>query len=100
MIGQSILDQVTLKKGQIRQFGVTKIGLFGSIARGEESKESDIDILVEFDPSKKTFRNFIGIANYMEKLTGRPVDIVTPQSLSPHIKPHVLKEVRYVEIDS
>jgi len=100
MIGQSILNQITSKKGQIRQFGVTKIGLFGSIARGEESKESDIDILVEFDPSKKTFRNFIGIANYMEKLTGRPVDIVTPQSLSPHIKPHVLKEVRYVEIDS
>jgi hypothetical protein len=95
---QTLFDQISAKKDVLRTFGVTRIGLFGSVVRGEASDQSDVDILVEFDPAQKTYRNFFGTATYMEELIGHPVDLVTPQALSPYIKPHVLKDIRYVEI--
>ena len=98
MTGQTIIDKITSQKKDLSNFGIIRLGLFGSAVRDEITKKSDIDILVEFKPSKKTFRNFMDTVEYMENLTGRPVDIVTPESLSPYIKPHILKEIVYVEI--
>lgn len=98
MSGQTILDQIASHKDKLRKLGVTRVGVFGSAIRGDARKTSDIDLLVEYDSSKKTYRNFFGTATFMEELLGQPVDLVTPQSLSPYIKPHILKEVRYVEI--
>ena len=80
----------------LKQYGVTDIGLFGSFTRNEQNNNSDIDFLVEFDINKKTFRNFIGLAFYLEEILGRKVEIITPQSISPYLKPHIMKEVEYV----
>jgi predicted nucleotidyltransferase len=55
------------------RFAVRRIGLFGSLVRGEETKESDIDILVEFEDP--TFRNFMNLAFFLEYLFGRRVDL-------------------------
>ncbi len=83
---------------QFKQFGVVKLGLFGSFASNHANSSSDVDLLVEFAGGKKTFKNYMGLANFTEQLLGRPVDLVTKESLSPHIGPHILKEVQYVQI--
>lgn len=95
---QAIVDQIAASRSALQQYGVSRVGVFGSVVRGEATAESDVDLLVEFEPGKKTYRNYFGTVTYMESLLDRPVDLVTPQSLSPYIKPHVLKDIRYVEI--
>ena len=83
------------RQEQIRAFGVKRYGLFGSFVRGEHTDESDVDILVEFEPGQKTFDHFMHLAFFLEELLGRPVDLVTLESLSPYIGPHILQEVEY-----
>ncbi len=80
----------------LEQLGVRRLGVFGSVTRGDTTPESDIDFLVEFQPGRKTYRNFIRLAYLLEDLLGRRVELVTPEGLSPHIGPHILKEVQYV----
>jgi predicted nucleotidyltransferase len=75
------------------RFGVAKIGIFGSAARGEERPDSDVDVLVEFAPGQTTFRNFMELAFYLEELFGRRVDLVTEQGLSQYLRPYVEQEV-------
>lgn len=79
------------------RFGVAKIGIFGSAARGEERPESDVDVLVCFAPGRATFRNFMELAYYLEDLFGRRVDLVTEHGLSGYIRPTVEREVIWGE---
>jgi uncharacterized protein len=82
-------------------YGVDRCGVFGSFAKGTAiRKESDVDVLVTFDPAQKTFSNFMGLAFFLEDLFGRDVDLVTVESLSPHIGPHILEKVEYVSTNS
>jgi hypothetical protein len=83
-------------KEGIKRFGVKELGVFGSFVRDEPNNKSDVDLLVEFDPSKKTYRNFIGLVYYLEELVGRKVEMVTSKSISPYIEPYIIKEVEYV----
>lgn len=80
---------------QIKAFGVKRRGLFGSFVRGQHTPHSDVDILVEFEPGKKTFDNFMHLAFFLEDLLGRKVELVTAESPSPYIAPHILREVEY-----
>jgi len=81
---------------QIRALGVRRLGLFGSFVRGRQQAESDVDLLVEFEPDKKTFDNLIQLGFFLEDLLKRRVELVTPESLSPYIGPYILQEVEYV----
>jgi len=94
-----ILQRLNTNYHIIKRFGVKRIGLFGSYSRGQSSSTSDIDFLVEFEPGKKTYKNFIGLANYLESLFGTNIDLITKKSLSPYLKPHILKEVEYAGLD-
>ena len=78
-----------------RRFAVRRIGLFGSFVRGEETKESDIDILVEFEDP--TFRNFMNLAFYLEDIFSRRLDLLTPEGISHRIRPYVEKEVVWAD---
>jgi len=102
MIGQldnnSILQALASNKQTLTSFGVKEIGLFGSFACSEQQEESDIDLLVDIQPEKKTFRNFMQLAYYLEELFGRKVELVTKQSLSPYIGPHILNTVQYAAL--
>jgi len=95
---ERIIDAIHKSRAELFSLGVRSIGLFGSFARGEAGTESDVDILVEFDASKKTFDNFIDTCFLLEDLLGRRVELVTGESISPYIRPYVLKEVEYVPI--
>jgi predicted nucleotidyltransferase len=85
---------------ELRHFGVRRWGLFGSFVSGTPSDRSDVDILVEFERGKKSFDNFMSLAAFLEQQIGRPVELVTPESLSPHIGPHILREVEYASSSS
>ena len=95
-----IMDALTLLREHEpvlkSRFGVERIGVFGSFARGEERPESDIDVLVSFGKDGKTFDNFMGIKFYLEDLFGRKVDLVTEAALKPLIRDPILAEVVYV----
>ena len=93
---EDILLIIKNNQSNIESFGVRRLGLFGSFVRKEQIKESDIDLLVEFYPDKKNFDNFIHLSFLLETLLKYPIELVTPESLSPYIKPNIMKEVEYV----
>lgn len=78
-----------------RKYPVRKIGVFGSFARGDQSSASDVDVLVEFSEPVDFFE-FIDLKQYLEKLLGREVDLVTVKALKPQLKERILNEVVYV----
>ncbi|OGL40709.1 MAG: nucleotidyltransferase [Candidatus Schekmanbacteria bacterium GWA2_38_9] len=78
-----------------KEYGVKRIGVFGSFARSEEKKSSDIDILVEFKKGCKTFDNYMDLKFFLEDIFGRKVDLVTAEALRPQLKEDILKEVQY-----
>lgn len=75
--------------------GVRSLAIFGSVARNEGTSESDIDILIDFEPGKGLFV-FIEIKNYLEKLFDGEVDLVTKNALHPALKEQILREAKYV----
>ncbi len=75
------------------KFKVKEIGIFGSYVRGEESEESDVDILVEFDESIGW--EFIDVKEFLEEILGKKVDLVTVGALKPQLRDKILKEVIY-----
>ncbi len=77
------------------KYGVRRIGVFGSFARGEDKKESDVDILIEFKGGYETFDNYMELKFFLEGLFGRKVDLVTIDALRPQLKQDILKEVSY-----
>jgi uncharacterized protein len=95
---QDALARIAGCGGQLHRFGVQVIGVFGSFSRDQANEQSDVDILVEFDAKKKTFDNFIETCFLLEKVLGRKVELVTPESLSPYLKPYIMKELEYVPL--
>lgn len=93
---QDVLSSIASSRESLEQFGVRSIGLFGSFARNEVHDDSDVDLLVDFHPEKKNFDNFMELAFFLETLLGREVEVLTPQSLSKHIGPYILKELENV----
>jgi len=77
------------------RYNVKYIGLFGSYVRGEQTAESDLDILVEFSKTPTLFQ-FINLENYLSDTLGIKVDLVMKDSLKPNIGKYILNEVRAV----
>jgi hypothetical protein len=93
-----ILRAIRANRDRIRALGVRRLGLFGSFVRGEQRATSDVDFLAEFEAGEKTFDHFMGLCLLLEDLLSRRVEVVTRESLSVHIGPHILGEVEYVPI--
>lgn len=94
----AILALLQMNRNKIRRFGVSKLSLFGSFLTDRFHSSSDVDFLVEFRPNMKTYDNFMELSFFLEDLLGRRVELVTPQSLSPYIGPHILKEAEHVAL--
>ncbi len=95
---QAIISLLRSNRGTLKNYGVSRLSLFGSFLTGRFGPESDIDLLVEFDPKKKTYDNFMDLSFFLEDLLGRRVELVTPQSLSRYIGPHILNQAEYVAL--
>lgn len=95
---QSLIVILKGNSSKLKSYGVAKLSIFGSFANNKPTPESDIDFLVEFAPDKKNYDNFINLSFYLEELLGRRVELITPQSLSKYIGPHILKNAEDVAI--
>lgn len=74
-----------------RDFGVRRLALFGSTARGDARDDSDLDILVDFETGP-TFLSFMGLKVFLEDSLDRKVDLVTSDALKPRLRPAVERE--------
>jgi uncharacterized protein len=74
------------------RYGIRRLAIFGSVLRGENRPNSDLDILVEFRPGSVPGLAFITLQNELTALFGRTVDLVTPGFLSPHFRDRVVLE--------
>ena len=95
---KELLNALSKNREMIKLFGVTSLGIFGSFSKGKIKESSDVDLLVDFDPAKKSFDNFMDLSFFLEGIFGRKVEIVTTQSLSKFIGPHILNEVQNVSL--
>lgn len=77
------------------RFGVRSLALFGSVARGEATAESDVDLLVEFDRPVGLFELF-ALQDELELILGHRVDVGTVQSLKPRVRERALEEMVHV----
>lgn len=96
---EQIFDAMMDNKQAIMDLGVSRFGLFGSFVRNQQDDDSDVDMLVEFRPGQKSFDSFMRLSYLLEDIFGRKVDLVTPESLSPHIGPRILADVEYGVVD-
>lgn len=95
-VEKDIIKQLKNLNQQLnKDFGVSKIGVFGSYARGKEEKNSDIDVLVEFDRPVNLFE-FSRLKSFLSEQLGIQVDLVTPGALKPLIKDEILRSVAYL----
>jgi len=79
----------------VENYHLKSIGIFGSYVKGIESPESDIDILVDFSSPIDLF-SFLELEEELENLCNIKVDLVSANSLKPHIGKHILSEVEYI----
>lgn len=91
----NLYDEVVRQKEKIRQLaaahGAVNIRLFGSVIRGEENPESDLDILVEFKPGTSLL-DHIALIHDLENLLGRKVDVVSEKGLHWAVRDRILQE--------
>ncbi|MGH7450631.1 MAG: nucleotidyltransferase family protein [bacterium] len=96
MKSEEILKTLTDQREEIkRRYKAEVKGLFGSFVRGEEKRESDVDILVDFDERADLF-DYVGLGLFLEEKLNRKVDIVPQKALREEIKANVLQEVVYL----
>ncbi|MDA0866238.1 MAG: nucleotidyltransferase family protein [Cyanobacteria bacterium] len=96
MTKAQVINLISQHRQDLQRLGVQRCGLFGSFVKNAMTDQSDVDILVEFEPQQKGFNNFMDLCFFLEDLLGRNVDLVTKESLSPYIGPRILDEVEYV----
>jgi len=95
---EEVVQRLRGAREQLVALGVSSIGLFGSFVTGRQTATSDIDVLVDFAPGQHSFDNFMELSFLLETLMGRKVELLTRESLSPHLGPHILREVERVSV--
>lgn len=94
---QNIVNALKANRATMANLGVRDVGLFGSYVKGEQSKNSDIDIFLDFEPDKETYDNYMAVYDLLEQLfKNEKVEIVTKNGLSPYIGTKILNEILYV----
>ena len=78
------------------RFGVTRMGIFGSFVQGRQSGESDVDLVVEFEKSKKNIHSFLKLKRLLEKELSRTVDLGFEHSLKPIVRKNIKEKIIYV----
>lgn len=92
-----IIDYFKKNRSVIHErFGVTRLGIFGSFARDEQTFSSDIDIIIEMEKDKKNIHNFLQLKRFLEKELERKIDMGFEHSLKPIIKEKIGKQIIYV----
>ena len=96
MTREEIILFLTAHKSELEgRFGVLKIGLFGSYARGDAREDSDIDVAVELRKENIADRYF-GLLHYLEDNLHKKIDLGIESNIKPALRPYIMKEIMYV----
>ena len=96
MNATSALQLLRRHEAALRARGVSHAALFGSVARGDNGPDSDIDIVVDFDPRVPvTVFDFVGVRDYIAGLFAGPVDVLDREALRPHIRDASVRDAVY-----
>ena len=94
MTKKTVLNSIRIHKKELKEkFTVRRIGVFGSLARDDADRESDVDILVEFD--QPTFDHYMDLKFFLEQLLNAQVDLVMADAVKPRLRPYISQEVVY-----
>jgi hypothetical protein len=94
---EKVLVQLKELKPLLNQkYGVVKLGLFGSVARGDNTENSDIDILIEVKKPKFNLLDFVELKQFLEEKLNCKVDLVMEKAIKPRLRKSILSEVIYV----
>ncbi|MDO5846145.1 MAG: nucleotidyltransferase family protein [Methanocorpusculum sp.] len=97
-IKEDVLKKLEANLLEIRErFGIERIGIFGSVARGDDTPDSDVDILISFKEGQVIFANLVSLGDYLEELFGRSVDVLTEDGISKYMRPYIEPEVIPIE---
>ena len=97
MTGKEIMEFIQQNIDDLNKFGVKSIALFGSYAKDQASRNSDIDFLVEFKPDEKTFDNYMDLKFYLEDNLNKKVDLVIKDSIKEDLKTEILGSAKYAK---
>lgn len=90
------LEEIRQRRADIadlgRRYGADRIRVFGSVARGEERPDSDIDFLVDLKPGYDMFRQRLPLAEELGAMLHHPVDVLPEHELNPHLREQILRE--------
>jgi len=89
------IEKIENKSYEIKKRGVKKIGIFGSFLKGEQKKDSDVDILVSFENAN--YNSYFEMLVFLRKLLKKKIDLVISESLRPELN-YVKKEARYARL--
>lgn len=91
------IKRVLLANREIfRKYKVNKVGIFGSYLTGKARKKSDVDLLVEFEEVIDLFE-FVHLADEIQQILERKVDLATPDAVKPYLRPKIMNEVEWIE---
>ncbi|MFI5363104.1 MAG: nucleotidyltransferase family protein [Elusimicrobiota bacterium] len=90
-----VLAELHAHRDGLRRYGVRRLGLFGSAARGRARPDSDLDFVVDLE--RETFDDYMGLKFYLEDLFHKDVDLVIIDSIKPALRAGILSEVRYAQ---
>lgn len=96
MTKEEIIDYIRVHNNDIKQFGVERIGLFGSYARGDNTEKSDIDILVKFGDVGSKFYSYFNLKNYLEDSFKVTIDLCREEDIKKEFKEEIERSVLYV----
>lgn len=95
-IREDVLTKLEEYLPEIRErFGIQTLAIFGSVSRGEDTRDSDVDILYAFRPGEATLSHLVGLGDFLEERLGRKVDLVAARALSPYLRDAVIAEAVY-----
>jgi uncharacterized protein len=92
---EQIIKIIEANREKIKGFGVRRLGLFGSAARGEATASSDLDFVVDLE--KHTFDAYMDLKEFLEELFGCKVDLVMKEAIKPRLREPILKETIYAQ---
>ena len=92
---KEIIEKLIKHISEIEKFGVEKIGIFGSLLKGETI--GDVDILISFKENEESFHNLMDLYHFLKDTLNAQIDLVMTNALSPGIGPYILREVEYIK---
>jgi hypothetical protein len=97
---EELLGILRKNEQQLKSQGVKLLGVFGSFARNEQTDKSDVDLIVEFEAGKKSYKRFIELTYFLEDKLNRKVELLTEQSVSKRVMDEIQKDIKYVTLHS